>query len=114
MDEIIPVILFQHSAARRRLYGGPKETAGIMGFNTQPPEGGCLFTTGGLDKYHVSTLSRPKAAGESSASVPSILVSTLSRPKAADHRHATAAEGITVSTLSRPKAAAKTAGTPTG
>ena len=35
----------------------------IKGFNTQPPEGGCIIPTGAVLIVDVSTLSRPKAAG---------------------------------------------------
>nr|DAQ97067.1 MAG TPA: hypothetical protein [Herelleviridae sp.] len=31
---------FQHTAARRRLGNHPDNTVAILGFNTQPPEGG--------------------------------------------------------------------------
>ena len=100
--------LFQHTAARRRLvittgtpcpqpssfntqppeggWSAPDAlVTAVMGFNTQPPEGGwmdlqpdqCLL-------LHVSTHSRPKAAGATEL-VPGDKngVSTHSRPKAA-------------------------------
>ena len=77
---------FQHTAARRRLAGDRHLPSSILGFNTQPPEGG--WSMAGLSvraailfqhtaarrrldplRYHtspllyVSTHSRPKAAG---------------------------------------------------
>ena len=58
-----PYQLFQHSAARRRLMSSSSKTPDRSSFNTQPPEGGCIcpsFLTGIIS---VSTLSRPKAAG---------------------------------------------------
>ena len=57
-------VVFQHTAARRRLGSVGKPTGAKKCFNTQPPEGGWLleidfFVVVGL----VSTHSRPKAAG---------------------------------------------------
>ena len=79
-------ILFQHTAARRRLALPTRNRARRNGFNTQPPEGGWMakrknefekwsFNTqppeGGWlvevadeSEADVSTRSRPKAAGE--------------------------------------------------
>ena len=34
---------FQHTAARRRLIMNESSPLAIKGFNTQPPEGGCMF-----------------------------------------------------------------------
>ena len=60
----------------------------IKGFNTQPPEGGCIIPTGAVLIVDVSTLSRPKAAGSVlGGSVPDMRVSTLSRPKAAAFKY---------------------------
>ena len=79
--------LFQHTAARRRL--GPKHLQAssanqLFCFNTQPPEGGWLFTKRFRESHRVSTHSRPKAAGTgSSDETPETIVSTHSRPKAA-------------------------------
>ena len=57
-------LLFQHTAARRRLAAAQPKHKAEKCFNTQPPEGGWLFkTSGGLMKHLVSTHSRPKAAG---------------------------------------------------
>ena len=76
---------FQHTAARRRLrdrgkvmdigkmvstHSRPKAAAGYLllgmaqqlGFNTQPPEGGCCRRAGKSEDSGVSTHSRPKAA----------------------------------------------------
>ena len=65
VQAIAPGLMFQHTAARRRL-GQPsaEENAFTEGFNTQPPEGGWASLR--LKKTHlrrVSTHSRPKAAG---------------------------------------------------
>ena len=80
------IVLFQHTAARRRLVCGViKRLPRLACFNTQPPEGGWVFEfvqahkfpsfntqppEGGwevkqflLDFCEVSTHSRPKAAG---------------------------------------------------
>ena len=80
-----------------------------LGFNTQPPEGGCLehaLKSKGISD--VSTHSRPKAA----AGVDFILnplkqVSTHSRPKAAADLNPNYSMKDIVSTHSRPKAAAR-------
>ena len=55
--------LFQHTAARRRL-GLRRERCSYQdGFNTQPPEGGWTATIPAANAAAVSTHSRPKAAG---------------------------------------------------
>ena len=55
-------VLFQHTAARRRL-GRPAPSAAKQNcFNTQPPEGGCMRPPVSYDTVGVSTHSRPKAA----------------------------------------------------
>ena len=60
---------FQHTAARRRLQAAQALVGGIVGFNTQPPEGGCLMFFC-LSAYTVvSTHSRPKAAAPVKARV---------------------------------------------
>ena len=57
-------ILFQHTAARRRLASFyNKSSIKLLGFNTQPPEGGWLKNDSKLRIAYVSTHSRPKAAG---------------------------------------------------
>ena len=58
-------MLFQHTAARRRLGNlVARFRAGRYSFNTQPPEGGWLGCAGGaMPPCAVSTHSRPKAAG---------------------------------------------------
>ena len=106
-------------------------------FNTQPPEGGWLCNTmickrkkefqhtaarRRLDKHicivhiciHVSTHSRPKAAGCScySSQGSAIKVSTHSRPKAAGIITFTRHHWALVSTHSRPKAAGTTFNAP--
>ena len=56
--------MFQHTAARRRLGIGREESRRASAcFNTQPPEGGWLFTDLPPEERAVSTHSRPKAAG---------------------------------------------------
>ena len=105
---ILDAIMFQHTAARRRLALQIGFYAALFkGFNTQPPEGGwnrpgiwraetTLFQHTAarrrLDEYgqksnqkcYVSTHSRPKAAGNMGYQVGRIChVSTHSRPKAA-------------------------------
>ena len=57
-----------------------------LSFNTQPPEGGCEYTTGAINGIArpVSTHSRPKAAAINDfIANGKTLVSTHSRPKAA-------------------------------
>ena len=54
--------LFQHAAARRRLFFQKKMAFELISFNTQPPEGGCLYRAGFFYDREVSTRSRPKAA----------------------------------------------------
>ena len=61
---VLHMIAFQLTAARRRL--GKKRTAKTSrrGFNSQPPEGGWLLAKPCKQLIaHVSTHSRPKAAG---------------------------------------------------
>ena len=65
-------ILFQHTAARRRLSSQGTVIKEIDSFNTQPPEGGCWAASHIGDHENVSTHSRPKAA-ESSQSLSSTL-----------------------------------------
>ena len=56
---------FQHTAARRRLADAHKGGRYVfVSFNTQPPEGGWGLPPSQLSRFfHVSTHSRPKAAG---------------------------------------------------
>ena len=56
---------FQHTAARRRLVNSLGSYSSIARFNTQPPEGGWRTAADKLFGEHVSTHSRPKAAGAS-------------------------------------------------
>ena len=75
-------------------------------FNTQPPEGGCLFPVQSFADTAVSTHSRPKAAAMPKSSINSnSIVSTHSRPKAAVIAHDGRNTQNNVSTHSRPKAA---------
>ena len=53
---------FQHTAARRRLQVARLALPAMVGFNTQPPEGGCFHRAGCKLSTKVSTHSRPKAA----------------------------------------------------
>ena len=125
-------ILFQHTAARRRLAPSKKENQLPSCFNTQPPEGGwhCLGSKPHAFK-RVSTHSRPKAAGCCAACCSSLYglfqhtaarrrlapppadeplgldVSTHSRPKAAGQLLQFRQKIEPVSTHSRPKAAGK-------
>ena len=83
-----PINRFQHTAARRRLLYFPHiHRLGGDGFNTQPPEGGCV-----VNNYDVALV--PKS------------VSTHSRPKAAANTYSLFDVYTGVSTHSRPKAAA--------
>ena len=98
--------MFQHTAARRRLVESDTITNVLIGFNTQPPEGGwrtyppalpcraCFNTQPPEGGWRVSddrnafdwvsTHSRPKAAGAPCLCLRlSPIVSTHSRPKAA-------------------------------
>ena len=121
---------FQHTAARRRLlsnswlflpftivstHSRPKAAAHyqyglsrwFFCFNTQPPEGGCIFNVHITVIHFVSTHSRPKAAAKITKSWQySRFVSTHSRPKAAANKSVPVLLPIIVSTHSRPKAAA--------
>ena len=76
---------FQHTAARRRLNVVATIQKQAFGFNTQPPEGGCIISCGwAAYAAVVSTHSRPKAAGRHRPNTkPTPKVSTHSRPKAA-------------------------------
>ena len=79
-------LLFQHTAARRRLeLNKTVGTMRSMGFNTQPPEGGWFrLSQYTKNERTVSTHSRPKAAGNGGKNkTAETKVSTHSRPKAA-------------------------------
>ena len=57
-------IMFQHTAARRRLVSfAVMKSVQDLCFNTQPPEGGWASAPGFKRRPAVSTHSRPKAAG---------------------------------------------------
>ena len=78
--------MFQHTAARRRLVGGQLLTfCRIVGFNTQPPEGGWLATSA-LRQHHSMfqhTAARRRLIRYTRPTW-LFLVSTHSRPKAAE------------------------------
>ena len=78
------VALFQHTAARRRLAGRKAKHSVCFSFNTQPPEGGCPHRLPTKLIFLVSTHSRPKAAGMRCCAESQYMVSTHSRPKAAE------------------------------
>ena len=79
----------------------------IICFNTQPPEGGCLYPPVSYNINGVSTHSRPKAAAVMVTQDNNYnLVSTHSRPKAAAVSYLNHINLFQVSTHSRPKAAA--------
>ena len=103
---IFGIIVFQHTAARRRLGQYIVMRFFVRCFNTQPPEGGWVRCHPFQGRDTVSTHSRPKAAGHRTLCIQShVLVSTHSRPKAAGRdgrRHRISRH---VSTHSRPKAA---------
>ena len=76
-------------------------------FNTQPPEGGCCTPNFVPLTDNVSTHSRPKAAAALMSGFFGVyMVSTHSRPKAAAAHKDKQAMSQVVSTHSRPKAAA--------
>ena len=84
VNTIGSAVMFQHSAARRRLGLYTPRLAHPSSFNTQPPEGGCMFIAPLPCDVAVSTLSRPKAAVSNiDTKLGHLKVSTLSRPKAA-------------------------------
>ena len=56
------IIMFQHTAARRRLHTAIPTKWKPICFNTQPPEGGCMTMLMRQGVSAVSTHSRPKAA----------------------------------------------------
>ena len=122
-------VLFQHTAARRRLAELKRAVSVMVGFNTQPPEGGWMPTAlTASNKNSFNT--QPPEGGWTDIEycrVEGTVVSTHSRPKAAGcivrenqraygvstHSHPKAAGSLTderlpegdVSTHSRPKAA---------
>ena len=60
---MVTLLKFQHTAARRRLLEKQGVVKGLAGFNTQPPEGGCMRRGAWIAIcQNVSTHSRPKAA----------------------------------------------------
>ena len=79
-----------------------------LGFNTQPPEGGCSLILNDGDEIVMfqHTAARRRLPPILSDIVPIIKVSTHSRPKAAANRTVGTGGTLQVSTHSRPKAAA--------
>ena len=92
VQAIAPGLMFQHTAARRRL-GQPsaEENAFTEGFNTQPPEGGWHNRVAGIAyAWQVSTHSRPKAAGwahERAAEMVGMFQHTAARRRLANRGH---------------------------
>ena len=99
---------FQHTATRRWLLTHIYSASGRQnGFNTQPPEGGCIDVSGFSEQILVSTHSRTKAAATLDLSLEiQLTVSTHSRTKAAARHCCYIARYFLVSTHSRAKAAA--------
>ena len=57
-------LMFQHTAARRRLLSVEGTTfPNYHGFNTQPPEGGCLMVTGRVALPTMSFNTQPPEGG---------------------------------------------------
>ena len=82
---IVFYLVFQHTAARRRL---PAATQGFLHyiacFNTQPPEGGCAATQGFLHYIACFNTQPPEGGCRGAVGSPKTpVVSTHSRPKAA-------------------------------
>ena len=83
------VILFQHTAARRRLLKVTDQLKICNSrFNTQPPEGGCLLAKTNADIFaqFQHTAARRRLLSYNSNNVSCSSVSTHSRPKAAARR----------------------------
>ena len=102
-------VVSTHSRPKAAAWRALSHQRNLRCFNTQPPEGGCIFTRLGVAGNHaVSTHSRPKAAAKYDiAGVAHRKVSTHSRPKAAAHLLVyIKSTDKAVSTHSRPKAAA--------
>ena len=74
-----------HSRPKAAAITATQALGNDIGFNTQPPEGGCLFINDqSIGFIIVSTHSRPKAAAViASFKIAPPFVSTHSRPKAA-------------------------------
>ena len=73
-----------HSRPKAAAKEEPRASLAFGGFNSQPPEGGCVPGIHGLPGMGVSTHSRPKAAATAQYYLDNYgLVSTHSRPKAA-------------------------------
>ena len=63
LPSALPLPMFQHTAARRRLVDKAAFCITTSSFNTQPPEGGWAKLADIYTQTGVSTHSRPKAAG---------------------------------------------------
>ena len=148
-----PITKFQHTAARRRLrtprppkrfadsvstHSRPKAAAWVMRavtnirvrFNTQPPEGGCIYSvigvaveysfntqppeggcsTGGINAIPKSSFNTQPPEGGCRSSIPTAFAALLFQHTAARRRLRPnvigISENLAVSTHSRPKAAA--------
>ena len=103
--------VFQHTAARRRLRSAWASFSRRWGFNTQPPEGGCLTTPpdSGFG-VRVSTHSRPKAAAMPAvADFPVVAFQHTAARRRLPGMLIWCVTVHAVSTHSRPKAAAQKA-----
>ena len=102
------IIMFQHTAARRRLLNLNPQYRPRLRFNTQPRGGGCLKYVLFVLDYNVSTHSRAEAAANTDESDIFInVVSTHSRAEAAAEKILPVEVVNRVSTHSRAEAAAE-------
>ena len=101
-------LLFQHTAARRRLHPDLLNTIAFTPVSTHSrPKAAAYSQIYRQRPLHVSTHSRPKAAAPADlAAAKAWIVSTHSRPKAAARPTLGLQSAYQVSTHSRPKAAA--------
>ena len=104
---LIKAAVFQHTAARRRLvtHGIPDLVIPTVSTHSRPKAAGHTWNTGSCNPYCFNT--QPPEGGWYRFQVGKAheLVSTHSRPKAAGQYRAKQSGDITVSTHSRPKAA---------
>ena len=102
-------MMFQHTAARRRLRWSDNQShkQKTVSTHSRPKAAACCFARQYGRDHIVSTHSRPKAAADGRVYQPAHrAVSTHSRPKAAAFEKLLAQAETMVSTHSRPKAAA--------
>ena len=100
------LLVFQHTAARRRLGQQVHRKGSCHGFNTQPPEGGWATTMPPNSNIFCFNTQPPEGGWKCQEFYKRLLaVSTHSRPKAAGSRQAFGKYLSNVSTHSRPKAA---------